>query len=423
MRLRRAVIENYRAITRLELDLHPQLNVFFGGNAKGKTTVLNAIAVGLGGILKVIPEVSAIGFRPTDRRGEEPVRVELEAMDGTKWERAVGGPRRTGRLEALKNHLERFIAVGRWKDLAVDIPILAFYDTERAIREQPLDRRRVTDETPRHEALEGALSAGADFYEFLRWFRAREHEELGLRNERKDFSFEVPALRAVRAAVRTMAPRITDFRIAFRPLRFEVCWKDDGNPVERLRLSQLSGGYRVMLLLAADLARRMAQGNPHLDDPLQSEAIVLIDEVELHLYPSWQQTILPDLMRTFPNAQFLVSTHSPQVLTTVEADRVFELERENGAIGACRVPTATYGARASDALHLVMGVDERPANNPFVKDLRRYLRLVAEYDGETEAARALRQKLAEIAPGDPDLRRAALEIQRQRAFGLLREAK
>ena len=416
MRLRRAVIENYRAITRLELDLHPQLNVLFGGNGKGKTSVLNAIAVGLGGILKVIPEVSAIGFRPTDRRGQAPVRVELEATDGTKWERAVGGPRRAGRLDAIKNRLERFIAVGRWKDLAVDLPILAFYDTERTIREQPLDRRRVTDETPRHEALEGALSAGADFGEFLRWFRAREHEELGLRSERKDFTFEIPALRAVRAAVRTMAPRITDIRIAFRPLRFEVCWKDDGNPVERLTLSQLSGGYRVMLLLAADLARRMAQGNPHLDNPLQSEAIVLIDEVELHLHPSWQQTILPDLIRTFPNAQFLVSTHSPQVLTTVEADRVLELERENGAIGAFRAPTATYGARASDALHFVMGVDERPANNPFVKDLRRYLSLVASGNGESTDARDLRQRLGNAAPDDPDLSRADMELQRQQVM-------
>ena len=423
MRLRRAVIENYRAISRLELDLHPQMNVFFGGNAKGKTSVLNAIAVGLGGILKVIPEVSSNGFRSTDRPGEEPVRVELESTDGTKWERTLGGPRRAGRLDALKDRLERFIAVGRWRDLAEDLPILAFYDTERAIREQPLDRRRVSDETPRHGALEGALAAGADFSEFLRWFRAREHEELGLRSERRDHDYEVPALRAVRGAIRAMAPQITDIRIAFRPLRFEIGWQNDGEPVERLRLSQLSGGYRVMLLLAADLARRMAQGNPHLDDPLQSEAIVLIDEVELHLHPSRQQTILPDLMRTFPNAQFLVSTHSPQVLTTVEADRVLELERENGAISAFVVPGSTYGARASDALRIVMGVDERPADNDFVKDLRRYLHLVAVGKGELKTALSLRGRLEAMAPDDPDLSRAAMELHRQQVMREIKEAK
>lgn len=423
MRLKRALIENYRAITRLELDLHPQMNVFFGGNAKGKTSVLNAIAVGLGGILKLIPQVSSNGFRATDRPGGEPVRVELEATDGTKWERAVGGPRRPGRLDALRKRLDPFLAGGGREEVEEDLPIVAFYDTERAVREQPLGRRRAADETPRRLALEGALEAGTDFSEFLRWFRAREHEELGLRSERRDLDYEIPALRAVRGAIRAMAPQITDIRIAFRPLRFEIGWQNDGEPVERLRLSQLSGGYRVMLLLAADLARRMAQGNPHLDDPLQSEAIVLIDEVELHLHPSWQQTILPDLMHTFPNAQFLVSTHSPQVLTTVEADRVLELERENGAISAFVVPGSTYGARASDALRIVMGVDERPADNDFVKDLRRYLHLVAVGKGELKTALSLRERLEAMAPDDPDLSRAAMELHRQQVMREIEEAK
>ena len=83
--------------------------------------------------------------------------------------------------------------------------------------------------------------------------------------------------------------------------------KLEGEPVKpederdlTLEINQLSDGQRAVLALAADLARRMAQGNPHLNDPLASEAIVLIDEVELHLHPSWQQRILNDLRRTFP---------------------------------------------------------------------------------------------------------------------------
>ena len=415
MRLRRAVIENYRAITRLELDLHPQMNVFFGGNAKGKTSVLNAIAVGLGGILKVIPEVSSNGFRVTDRSGEEPVRVELESTDGTKWERTLGGPRRPGRLDALKKRLVPFLAGGGRTEVEEDLPIVAFYDTDRAVREQPLGRRRAADEIPRHLALEGALEAGTDFSEFLRWFRAREHEELGLRSERRDLDYEIPALRAVRGAIRAMAPQITDIRIAFRPLRFEIGWQNDGEPVQRLRLSQLSGGYRVMLLLAADLARRMAQGNPHLRDPLQSEAIVLIDEVELHLHPSWQQTVLPDLMRTFPRAQFLVSTHSPQVLTTVKSDCVFDMEREDGEIVVGGIAVDTFGAEAGGILEGVMRVRERP-DNDFVRKLDEYLELVDDGDGESEKARELRRSLEAISPRDPDLTRADSEIRRRRVL-------
>jgi predicted ATP-binding protein involved in virulence len=84
-----------------------------------------------------------------------------------------------------------------------------------------------------------------------------------------------------------------------------------------------------MLAMVMDLARRMAQANPRLEDPLQSEAIVLIDEVDLHLHASWQQTILPDLLRVFPNAQFIVTTHSPQVLTTVEPEQIQILDWQN----------------------------------------------------------------------------------------------
>ncbi len=414
MRLRRAVIENFRAITRLELDFHPQMNVFFGGNAKGKTTVLNAIAIGLGSILQLLPEVSAIGFRKKDRRGTQPARVELEATDGTRWER-IRGVRRLSLARALKERLEPFIESPHAEQNSDDLPIVAFYDTERAVRDQQLLRRRATEDSLRQEALQGALSVGVDFSEFLKWFRAKEHEELGLRNERQDFTYETPDLHAVRAAIRSMVPEIVNVRIAFRPLRFEVCWKDEEGEMERLALSQMSDGYRVMLALVADLARRMAQGNPHLPDPLQSEAVVLIDEVELHLHPSWQQRVLPDLMRTFPNTQFLVSTHSPQVLTTVDANCVFDMEREDGNIVVGGISVDTFGAEAGDILEGVMRVRARP-DNDFVRKLDAYLELVDDGDGETEKARKLRRRLEAISPRDPGLTRADSEIRRQRVL-------
>ena len=84
------------------------------------------------------------------------------------------------------------------------------------------------------------------------------------------------------------------------------------------------------------------------DNSPQTEAVVLIDEVELHLHPGWQQHILPDLMSTFPNAQFVVSTHSPQVLSTIHPQHVVELATENGNIIADGAAAATYGAQAGD---------------------------------------------------------------------------
>ena len=166
-----------------------------------------------------------------------------------------------------------------------------------------------------------------------------------------------------------MLPEISNPRIELNPLRFVVSQKSEEGQTEKLSLNQLSGGYRIVLALAADLARRMAQGNPHLNDPLQSEAIVLIDEIELHLHPAWQQRILSDLMRTFPNAQFIVTTHSPQVLTTVEPQRIVELYRDGDNIAAGAPAGATYGAEAGDVLAAVMHVNERPPDNKFTETI------------------------------------------------------
>ena len=191
--------------------------------------------------------------------------------------------------------------------------------------------------------------------------------------------------------------------------------KSEQGQVEKLSLDQLSGGYRIVLALAADLARRMITGNPHRDDPLKSEAVVLIDEVELHLHPGWQQRILGDLQRTFPNAQFIVSTHSPQVLTTVEPQRIVELSWEGDRIVAGAPGGATYGAEAGDVLSVVMGVKERPENE-FTKALEQYRYLIREGQWESKEALSLRSSLERMSPYDPALDRADLEIRRRKLF-------
>ena len=423
LKLRRALIKNYRAITRLELDLDQKLHVFFGDNGKGKTSVLNAIAVGLGAIPHVLPGVSSVGFLRTDRRrGRRPMQVVLEARDGTRWTRSLGLPSVRGRLDALREQIEPLVEAEEFGGHPQDLPILAFYTTDRAVADRP-QRRGQLRTFPRFKALVGALSPRTDFGALFTWFYGKEHEEASEQKRRRDVAYGLPELDAVRRAIASMVPGVSEPMVVHRPLRFVVSVeKDDGEP-EELALDQLSGGYRIMLALAADLARRMAQGNPHRDDPLQSDAVVLIDEVELHLHPSWQQRVLPDLTRTFPNTQFLVSTHSPQVLTTVDAEQITHLEREDDEIVALPVGVSTAGARASDALQQVMGVDERPVSHQFVKELRRYLDLVASGNGESKTALKLRRYLEERAPDDPDLSRAAMEIRRQRVLGELGRGK
>ena len=117
-------------------------------------------------------------------------------------------------------------------------------------------------------------------------------------------------------------------------------------------IDQLSGGYQAVLALAADLAWRMAQGNPNLPNGLESEAIALIDEVELHLHPRWQQRILGDLMRTVRNTQFIEKTHCPQILRTVHTGApAAELHRENNRVVARHAARGDLiGAKAGDVL-------------------------------------------------------------------------
>ena len=299
---------------------------------------------------------------------------------------------------------------------------MAFYDTDRAVFDQPQRRRDFKNKFPRYGALQGALSARTDFRDFFKWFYAKENEELREQRERLDFSHRLKDLNAVRKAIETMVPGASNPRIKLHPLRFVVSVQLKDEKLEELSIDQLSGGYRIMLALVADLARRMAQGNPHLDDPLQSEAVVLIDEIDLHLHPSWQQRVLTDLRRTFPNAQFIVSTHSPQVLTTVKPEEnILELRREGGGIAANSISAATYatyGAEAGNVLATVMGVNERPepSENQFVKTLERYKTLVGDGEGESLDAVRLRQELEELSPRDPALDRADIEIRRHKLF-------
>ena len=413
MKLRHVRIENYRAIKDLDLPLHPSLTVFLGDNAHGKTSVLSAIAVGLGSIPRLLPDVSGIGFLKTDRRGASPMHVALSTRDGVSWERWNNSAgRRTAVLREIRNVVKEITDADQQGQEPVDLPIIAFYNTDRAVFDVSKSRRGFKRAFPRYASLDGALSERPNFREFFKWFYAKEDEELRLQRERQELDYRLKDLDAVRRAIETMISGVSQPRVMLRPLRFVVSVETASGRPETLAIDQLSGGYRIMLAVVADLARRMAQGNPHLDDPLLSEAIVLIDEVELHLHPSWQQRVLSDLTRTFPNAQFIVSTHSPQVLTTVQPNCIVRLDRQGDNIVAESVVYATYGAEAGYVLDTVMGVGERPQNNKFVTILEQYQQLVSHGLGESDSALDLRRQLEDLSPRDPALGRADIEIRR-----------
>jgi predicted ATP-binding protein involved in virulence len=197
-------------------------------------------------------------------------------------------------------------------------------------------------------------------------------------------------------------------RVQRSPLRMTVT-KDN----EQLIINQLSDGQKCLMAMVGDLARRIAIANPGLSDPLQGTGVVLIDEIELHLHPGWQYEIIPALTRTFPNCQFIVTTHSPIVLSQVKPEGIFCLEKRDGKVIAYH-PDSSYGRDTNRILEDLMGVPERP--QMFKDKLKELFRFIDA--GDLEKAKELQHHLeTEIGLDEPEFARADVLIRRQEILG------
>ena len=196
-----------------------------------------------------------------------------------------------------------------------------------------------------------------------------------------------------------------------KPAGIAIDWKYNG--IEKtLRIEQFSDGYRTTLAMVMDIAARMAEANPAMREPLETEGVVMIDEVDLHLHPGWQQTILLDLMKAFPNVQFIVTTHSPQVISSVKPDnlRVMEWADEKPTIADVQF---SEGAEAQQMLLDVLGVDSaRVRQLKIVEALEEYQKLVEADKWDTKRAKELHSRLMEWGNGfDPELAKLDVDVR------------
>lgn len=165
-----------------------------------------------------------------------------------------------------------------------------------------------------------------------------------------------------------------------------------------IEVAQLSDGERGTLALVLDLTRRLAQANPEMTDPAaEAEAVVLIDEIDLHLHPKWQRQIIRNLTSAFPRCQFIATTHSPQVIGEVEHDRIQII-----ANGQVYSPTHSFGVDSSRVLEEIMDADPR------AQEVKALLSQVSEEVGKQqyEGARgSLTQLVARLGEDDPEVTR------------------
>jgi hypothetical protein len=231
--------------------------------------------------------------------------------------------------------------------------------------------------------------------EFMHWFRTQETLSGNGDNRRQQ------VLDSLRAVINKFIPGFTDLRVQERP-RLGLMVQKNGVP---LYLHQLSDGERGLLAMVFDLTRRLAIANPESGDPLaEGKAVVMIDEIELHLHPKWQREVLGRLKEVFSNCQFIVTTHSPMVLGEVEARCVRFLEYDENGKVIVTVPHEAYGMDANRVLQELM---DAPVRNKVI-DQKLYTLFRVIDDENFEQARKMMKQLAEkLGKHDPELIRAA----------------
>lgn len=320
-------LRNFRGIEALDLDIEragPVL-VLHGSNGAGKSAILSAIAMLLSRLTHQVasPKGKAPPPSPSDLRngtseGMLSLRADVEGHEVT-WSLTLGRGKAHTDLSALS---EVTAAVRHALETTPDtsIPLSVYYPVNRAVLDIPR-RIRGKHDFSQLGAYQGALVAGSrDFRLFFEWFRQRED----LENERRTTEPEHRdrQLEAVRSAIEALLPGVSTLRIRRTPLRMTV---NKGG--QELAIDQLSDGEKCLLAMTGDLARRLAIANPSSLEPHHASAVVLIDEVELHLHPTWQRDVIPRLLETFPGCQFIVTTHSAPVLGRVDRRSVARIDR------------------------------------------------------------------------------------------------
>lgn len=180
-----------------------------------------------------------------------------------------------------------------------------------------------------------------------------------------------------------------------------------------LTVNQLSDGEKCLIAMIADLARRMAIANPVMKNPLEGNGIVLIDEIDLHLHSEWQRMIITKLNDVFPNCQFIISTHSPHVLTHVEPEKLYLLKQAKTGIVAER-PVESYGKNVNRVLEDLMGMETTRPDKVFshIKDIFDHI-----HNNDLEQARQMIKDVRKKIGEDPELLKAEMMIKQKELIG------
>lgn len=328
MQLDNIIIKNFRGYKELNLDLDPNFNLIIGDNGSGKTAILEALTVAISAFFLGIKGVNSIGFRKKDIHiatygdNEEylfPVFVEATGIiyNSSKitWQRVLNGPIPANRTLQKKAETIKNIALQVDSDVrngkSINLPLLIYYATGRlfdiARDTDSIDKesKEIRAISSRFRGYNRCLDAKSTHKQFQNWFKRKELSILQKRSS--DVNFEL-----VKKTIINSLPNCVDIYTEFNPDKpqgLKIVLEDG----RILPFNSLSDGTRNFFTIVADMAYKCVTLNPHLKERalIDTEGVVLIDELDLHLHPEWQRIIIKILRDNFPKIQFIATTHSP----------------------------------------------------------------------------------------------------------------
>jgi predicted ATP-binding protein involved in virulence len=369
-------IKNFRCFSNIEVKFDPHLNVFVGINGSGKTALLSAIRVSIGSFFLGLSQQveKQIGIADSDVRlvnfesnfeSKTPSAIITHGLvNGKKgvWERTKEKQTKYAKThhkkatfikQEAKNLLDAVIENG--KDIR--LPLIAYYSTERL----NIDTKATQSVEILGSRLRGyfnALQFSSNRKVFEAWFFKQEIARIQSTQRREEKPYY--HLELVRKCLIQCIPNCKDIYADFMTNKITMTFEDDS----RQPFDNLSDGVLVMLTMISDIAYRCVLLNPDMGlEANNTEGVVLIDEIELHLHPSWQRHVISDLRKVFPNIQFFITTHSPQVVSAVPKDSLFILKddvEDGQKIKKILKNTHSEGRDSNAILVDIFGVNPRP---------------------------------------------------------------
>lgn len=437
-------IYNFKKIKDLKINLHKNLTVFIGENGAGKTSLLRAIQKNLSYFPAFILKENTNGERIVDseinneaKKSGEVACLNCSFRMGKDYRidgQLIREPK--GITTDLKSIYTKYRKFGQdirqliaYKE--VNLPLFIFYDIDRF---KPNDNKKSLNHQEnifyQLDGYDSSSKSKVTFENLIDWLvkllkisttnidvpeklkitsQINKLLEVGADSKSSPLNELYEDLLSIlrlypEDEVKKKAKTIVDemekiFRNIYPDLvKIQLINDDNGQDKvalylehEIIFLHQFSDGQRVLFGLIGDIARRLILLNPVKSEPLKGSGIVLIDEIELHLHPSWQQKVILTLMESFPNLQFILTTHSPHVLTTVDKNQI-RIIKNNEILP---VTLQTKGVASSDILEQIMGTYSTPRNIKEAGWVEDYLSAIQNYEHESIDAIKLYNKIEE----------------------------